>query len=120
MRDHRKLRAFQLADELTLEVYRATREFPRKEQFGPTSQMRRAAVSVASNIVEDCTRSTQADYLRFLDMAFGSLKEAQYRISLSTRLGYLSDANAERPIELSEEASRGLAGLIAALRSGAG
>ena len=75
MRDHRNLRAFQLADELALLVYRETTGFPREEMFGLTSQVRRAAVSVASNIAEGCGRSTDLDFLRFLDMANGSLRE---------------------------------------------
>jgi four helix bundle protein len=89
MRDHRNLRAFQLADELALLVYRETAGFPREELFGLTSQIRRAAVSVASNIAEGCGRSTDTDFLRFLDMANGSLRELQYQISLAQRLGYL-------------------------------
>src|SRR5690349_11678100 len=92
MRDHRKLRAFELADQLALSVDESTREFPRTETFGLVTQMRRAAVSTASNIVEGCARSSLADYLRFLDMAYGSLCEVQYQISLAARLGDLKDA----------------------------
>jgi four helix bundle protein len=62
MRDHTKLRAFELADEVAVLVYRVTAEFPREELYGLTSQMRRAAVSVPSNIVEGCARDSQTDY----------------------------------------------------------
>lgn len=73
MRDHTKLRAFEIADELATLIYQITAKFPREELYGLTSQMRRAAVSVPSNIVEGCARDTQADYQRFLTMAFGHL-----------------------------------------------
>ncbi len=78
MRDHTKLRAFELADEVALLVYQITAKFPREEQYGLTSQIRRAAVSVPSNIVEGCARESQADYLKFLNIAFGSLRELHY------------------------------------------
>ncbi|HUU40378.1 MAG TPA: four helix bundle protein [Desulfatiglandales bacterium] len=88
MRDHTKLRAFELADEVALLIYQATRKFPKEEIYGLTSQMRKAAVSVPSNIVEGCTRESQAEYLRFLEIAFGSLRELHYQLGLSRRLGY--------------------------------
>ena len=88
MRDHKKLRAFELADEVVLLIYQLTREFPEQEKYGLTSQMRRAAVSVPSNIVEGCARESQAEYLRFLEIAFGSLRELHYQFDLSIRLGY--------------------------------
>jgi len=63
MRDHTKLRAFELADELVIAVYKATQSFPREEMFGLTSQLRKASVSTASNIVEGCARFTEAEYI---------------------------------------------------------
>lgn len=87
MRDHTKLRAFEIADAVVMEVYRVTRIFPKEELFGLTSQIRRAAMSIASNIVEGCARNTEADYLRFLDMSYGSAKELEYQLSVADRLG---------------------------------
>ena len=117
MRDHKKLRAFELADELALSVYRQTATFPRDEQFGLTSQMRRAAVSVASNIVEGSARDSMPDYIRFLDMAHGSAHELEYQISLARRLGYLGDEPARALTALAIEACKVLNGLIRSLRS---
>jgi four helix bundle protein len=90
MRDHKKLRAFELADKVVLLIYQLTRGFPEQERYGLTSQMRRAAVSVPSNIVEGCARESQTEYLRFLEIAFGSLRELHYQFDLSMRLGYIN------------------------------
>ena len=116
MRDHTKLKAFHLADELALLVYKATRTFPKNEQYGLTSQMRRAAVSIPSNTVEGCARRTQADYLHFLDMAYGSLREIEYQLSLVRRLGYLPNDSFERTHAKCVETSQVLAAFIRALR----
>ena len=92
MRDHSRLRAFDLADEVALLVYKSTRTFPQEELYGLRAQLRRSAVSVPSNIVEGCGRDSQADYLRFLDIAYGSLKELRYQlVDLSNRLGFFLD-----------------------------
>jgi len=117
MRDHRKLRAFELADELALAVYKHTSTFPREEQFGLTSQMRRAAVSAASNIVEGCGRDSLADYIRFLDMAHGSAHEVEYQISLAHRLEFLGDEPAKQLSALAVETCKVLNGLIRSLRA---
>jgi len=117
MRDHRKLRAFELADELAVAIYKHTGTFPRDEQFGLTSQLRRAAVSVASNIVEGCARDSLADYIRFLDMAHGSAHEVEYQISLANRLGYLDDEPARKLSALAVESCKVLNGLIRSLRA---
>ena len=89
MHDHTRLRAFELADEVVVLVYQTTAGFPKEELFGLTSQIRRAAVSVPSYIVEVCARDSEADYLRFLNIAFGSLRELHYQLNLSKRLGFL-------------------------------
>ncbi|MGH8309396.1 MAG: four helix bundle protein [Steroidobacteraceae bacterium] len=72
MRDHRTLKAFQRADALVLETYEVTASFPSREMFGLTAQMRRAAVSVASNIVKGCARHSQKEILHFIHVAAGS------------------------------------------------
>lgn len=116
MRDHRKLKTFHLADRLALAVYQSTRSFPREENFGLTSQTRRAAVSIACNIVEGCARHTEQEYLRFLDMAYGSSRELEYQLSLAKRLGYLDEHAMHHVVPLSEEVGRALHGLIRAIR----
>jgi four helix bundle protein len=116
MRDHTKLRAFELADEVVVLVYRATAAFPREELFGLTSQIRRAAVSVPSNIVEGCTRDSEAEYLRFLNIAFGSLRELHYQLNLSKRLGFLPNEDSSLLGLKIIETEKVLNGLICALR----
>ena len=115
-RDHRKLRAFQLADDLALRVYAATQSFPRGEAFGLTAQLRRAAVSVPANIVEGCAREGAKEYLNFLNIAFGSLHEVGYLIDLSRRLEYLGPDEAPELEGVYEEAARVLSGLMRGLR----
>jgi four helix bundle protein len=117
MRDHTKLRAFELADELAVLVYRVTEGFPKEELYGLTSQIRRAAISVPSNIVEDCARDSQADYLRFLHMAFGSLRELNYQLSLAKHLGFLSDEDSSLIEPKIVETEKVLNGLIRSLQN---
>jgi len=115
MRDHRKLKVFEFADELALSIYKTTKEFPREEIYGLTAQLRRAAVSTASNIVEGSARDTEAEYLRFLDIAHGSAREVAYQLSIAMRLGYTSDNRVEA---LAEKTAMMLGALIRSLRSG--
>ena len=116
MRDHNKLRAFELADDLALLIYTITRNFPKEEMYGLTSQMRRAAVSVPSNIVEGCARESQTEYLRFLEIAFGSLRELHYQYTLSKRLEFVKELNSAPVEEKMIEAEKVLGSLIRSMR----
>ena len=116
MRDHTKLRAFELADELAVLVYQITRNFPRDERFGLASQIRRCVVSVPSNIVEGCARHSEKDFLRFLDIAYASSRELGYQLSLAWRLSYLKPDEYQLTMKVSEETSKVLNGLIRSLR----
>lgn len=91
MQDFRNIVAWQRAHELTLAVYQHTRSFPNEERFAMQSQMRRAASSAPANIAEGSSRRSDRDFLRFLEIAAGSLKELQYFIILATDLGYFSN-----------------------------
>ncbi|MEM7473707.1 MAG: four helix bundle protein [Planctomycetota bacterium] len=112
MRNYRKLRAFELADKLAISVYRITTAFPKHEQFGLTSQLRRAAVSGASNIVEGSAKSSNSDYRRFLEIAYGSVCEVAYQLSLAQRLGYFDKIDSSEIMSLAAETARVLNGLI--------
>ncbi|MBM3212164.1 four helix bundle protein, partial [Candidatus Poribacteria bacterium] len=100
MRNYKKSVAWQRADDLVFEIYRVTRNFPNEELYGITSQIRRAAISIPSNIAEGAGRETDADYARFLCIARGSLNETEYFLYLSKRLGYLSNSEYEKLQEL--------------------
>ena len=116
MRDHTKLRAFELGDEMAVLTYKVTSKFPKDEIFGLISQMRRAAVSVPSNIVEGSARESQTEYLRFLEIAFGSLKEMHYQFSLACRLGYIEESEMNEYEIKIVETEKVLGALIRSLR----
>lgn len=115
MRDHSKLKVFGLADQLTMQVYRRTTEFPVTERYGLQSQMRRAAVSIAANIVEGCSRSTHNEYLRFIEIAYGSARELQYEISVAQRLGYFAGTDGQRLYDECTATAKALNALLRAL-----
>lgn len=116
MRDPHKLSAFKLADQLALAVYKHTVNMPPDERFGLTLQIRRAAVSIPSNIVEGCSRNSESDYLRFLDIALASACELEYQLSLALRLGFLREEAHRSVADLAAQTGKTLNGLIRALR----
>ena len=114
-RDPRKLRVFAVADSLVPSIYQHTRSFPAEERFGLIAQMRRAAVSIAANIVEGCGRTKTQDYLRFLAIANGSAYELGYLVSLSARLGMMASSDAEALSKQAGHIAASLTALIEAL-----
>ena len=87
---YEKLIVWQKADELAMTIYRATRDFPREEMYGITSQLRRAALSVPLNIVEGTGRQGKRELKQFLNVALGSLNEVDYLLGFCHRLGYVN------------------------------
>ena len=86
MKDHRKLKAYDLAVSLVLAVYRATKEWPADERFGLTSQVRRAVVSISSNIVEGCARNSVREQGRFIEIAYASARETAHQLMIARLL----------------------------------
>ena len=116
-RAHEKLHVFVLADSLVVDVYRLTRSLPQEERFGLQSQIRRAAVSSSTNLVEGCSRRTTRDYLQFVVLSLGSASEVRYLIGVARRLGFL-DESAAAPLEVRYgDLVRGLQALADALKS---
>ena len=89
MKDFRKLRVWERAHGLVLTIYRATESFPQSERFGLTSQIRRAAASIPTNIAEGCGRGSDLDTAHYFQIALGSASELSYELLLARDLGYL-------------------------------
>jgi four helix bundle protein len=109
---HHDLKVWQLGRDFATHVYEVTSAFPQVEQFELTRQLRRAAVSIPSNIAEGYARSSSADFLRFLYMARGSMAEIDTQFEVAERLGYLEDTNMFEVRGAFNELSRALQGLI--------
>jgi four helix bundle protein len=103
MQQFRELKVWQKSHALVLNLYRLTTRFPSEERFGLTSQLRRTAVSIPTNIAEGAKRLGKQDYARFLNIAEGSLSETEYLLMLSSELGYLQPREPKMPLaEISE------------------
>jgi len=116
IKSFRDLRVWQKARQLTLTVYRKTQNFPTQEQFGLTSQIRRSATSICANIAEGGKKSRK-DFLRFLEIADGSLEETKSHLILSRDLGYLTTGNFEELMGVANEIGRMLNALMESLRN---
>ena len=111
MRGYKDLIAWQKAMTLVADIYEATRPFPREELFGLTSQLRRAAVSVPSNIAEGYARNSRNEFRHFLGQARGSLAEIETQVEIARRLNLFTDPVANLLLTKIDELSRVLAGL---------
>lgn len=124
--DQQKIKAFtdlngwKKAHQLAIAVYKVTDNFPTKEQFGLTSQIRRASVSVASNIAEGFSRSTKADKTHFYVMALGSLTEVQSQLLLSRDIGFLSSESCQKLFDVTVIVQKLLHGLRKSAMAGNG
>lgn len=115
IRSFRDLVAWQKAFQVGLAIYEITKAFPESERFGLVSQLRRASVSVASNIAEGYGRQSTPDYIRFLRMSRGGLYEIETQLLFASELSLISKDDAEQLIERLAECGRVLAGLIRSL-----
>jgi four helix bundle protein len=101
---YEKLAVWQKADELAYRIYVRTKEFPREETYGITSQIRRAALSIPTNIAEGCGRQGKQEFKQFINIALGSLFETEYLLKFCNRLGYFSDKDYQELESLRDEA----------------
>ena len=95
---HKDMEVWKKSMELVAQVYSITKAYPKEELFSLTSQMRRAAISIPSNIAEGCARASDKESIRFLDIALGSLAELDTQILISKELGYLNDNSFDEKI----------------------
>lgn len=108
VKSFRDLRVWQAAMDLVEKVYRGTQKFPTHEAYGLTNQLRRAAVSIPSNIAEGHTRAHTKEYLNFISITQGSLAELQTQIEIASRLDYLASATADEILDDSVSLSKQL------------
>lgn len=115
VRHYQELIVWQKAMDLVEDVYEVSKAFPREETYGLTSQLRKAAVSIPSNIAEGQGRATTPDFLRHLSIAYGSLLETETQLLIAARLRYLTQARCSEVMSIAGEVGRLLNGLISSL-----
>ncbi len=104
--NYKELIVWQKADELAIEVYKITKDFPKDENYGITSQLRRAALSIPTNIVEGYARRRDKELSRFINIAIGSLAEVEYLLDFSHRMDYLKERDYKKLDSLREEVGK--------------
>lgn len=118
MEEQKKIRGFkdlivwQRSVALAVEIYRITKEFPREEIYGITSQIRRASVSIPSNLAEGHARNTKLQFASFIDIALGSAAELETQLTISLQIGYLKQADYDKLVSELTEITRMLYGLL--------
>ena len=118
MKSHKDLDVWRLAVDLAQNLYEVSKAFPKEEQFGLTSQLRRSAVSVAANIAEGAARSGDKEFTQFLHIALGSTSELETQIEIAKRVGLLSEDVHARLDKLIARIAQMLRGLIRSVKSG--
>ena len=109
---HKKLDVWQMAMDLIIEIYRITESFPKEEKYGLSNQLRRAAVSVPSNIAEGAARNTKKEFVNYLHMAQGSLSELDTQLEVAKRLAFLDGKTWENLDRMVHRVDKMLTGLI--------
>jgi four helix bundle protein len=117
VQSYRDLVAWNKAMELVTEIYRVTKQFPKEELFGLMSQLRRAAVSIPSNIAEGKGRLSKGEFRQFLGNARGSLAEVETQILIAQNLSYLNVPEANKLLAMVEEVGKVLNGLLSAVKN---
>ncbi|WP_298144593.1 four helix bundle protein [Flavobacterium sp.] len=117
MRDYKTLQVWEKSHELVKSVYAVCAKFPKEELYALTSQMKRSATSIPTNIVEGCGRRTDKDFCRFLYIAFGSANELEYQIMLSAELKFIDTTESQHLSEKIEEIKKMLSSLIRKINS---
>ena len=112
MKDFRTLNVWQKGHKLAVMIYQKTKTFPKEEVYGITSQLRRAIVSIPTNLAEGCGRGSDKDFAKFAQIAIGSASESEYLILLSNELGYIDKNDSDELIEKVCEIKRMLTSLI--------
>ena len=115
--DYKDFKVWQKAMDLVVEVYQVTKLLPKYETYGLADQMRRAVVSIPSNIAEGQGRHSTVEFIRFLNIARGSYSEIDTQLMICVRLGYIEESDIEKALNLSNEVGKMLSALIARLKS---